>query len=928
MGSFDGKNPDDIISSFLNEKICRDCKKSFIPVSIEDDLCDECKKKREDVLGDILGSLFGGIKPKENVTVFEADDATVFEGTVNDPVKEKSSNIDFNKGSMLLDTYRIDTDPIQGGMGSVWRVHHQNWDVDLAMKRPKKEYFVTENQKESFMRECESWINLGLHPNIVSCYYVREIDGVPTIFSEWMENGDLESHIQDESLYEGSEEEVQKRLLDIAIQFAFGLNYAHEKGLIHQEVKPSNLLLSNNWDAKVSDFGLANACSTLTILEGEWTVREDNPFATIFTPSGGSTPAYCSPEQAAAQLLTRRTDIYSWAVSILEMYLGSRPWAHGSEATGPMVGLACNEYFESCRVSMPEKLSEVLACCMASKPDDRYHDFQEVVTKLKDIYLEIANEEYPRTDPKSAADTSDNLNNRALSFIDLGKTQEAQEMLKHTIDKNSSSFLYHFNYALNRWNNHEISDKYLKEYLSSYCDNSDICKEKMNMLDQIRGIDNSATNFSITSSNSGKEEKLLQASNVSNDGRYKVTGFIRKEQYKDDIYGYKIEDLKTGEISEYINKYGDYGISTRRDGTNYMHPHYYKSDEVFFVGRDSDIVAMVADALWFFDSKSGNLICSLPPIVDDDGDTFPYEILGYTEKGEIEYKNWEQRRERYKSHTIHPRNDLKLNYELAGINTVESRLEAEKNMEENYKEALRCWEENDIKGTYNALKKSLDDNVLTMHEPSLQLWTKLSPYYKKGSLITVVVTDDSPSPIPERNKCKDNQHFCISEGFLNQTDNGQTELILEREEEQEYDICMDMYEYTFYYTLIANDKLSGKCYFMVKYLEVACEADWNIFTKDRYLGLEGESTLWYAKNEEEYKTIDLKNIVTETFKDDKSRLEFCLPSGYTLKNVKGGVDIGGFVFDDTFDDFRPLWNSDIIACRNHNYRLVYQYIDE
>ena len=457
MGSFDGKNPDDIISSFLNEKICRDCKKSFIPVSIEDDLCDECKKKREDVLGDILGSLFGGIKPKENVTVFEADDATVFEGTVNDPVKEKSSNIDFNKGSMLLDTYRIDTNPIQGGMGSVWRVRHMNWDVDLAMKRPKREYFVTEKQKESFTRECESWINLGLHPNIVSCYYVREIDGVPTIFSEWMENGDLESHIQDESLYEGSEEEVQKRLLDIAIQFARGLHYAHERGLIHQDVKPGNLLLTKDWEAKVSDFGLANACSALTILEGEWTVREDNPGATMFTPSGGRSPAYCSPEQLGAQLLTRRTDIYSWAVSMLEMYLGCRPWAHGSEATGPMVGLACEEYFEMCRVKVPEKLKGLLIKSLAQNPNGRYHDFAEIENELKDIFLNEIGMEYPRLKMDDCLDNAAGLNNRGISMLDMGKETEAINLLESSANQRHLDGT--LNLALYRWRQGLCTDK-------------------------------------------------------------------------------------------------------------------------------------------------------------------------------------------------------------------------------------------------------------------------------------------------------------------------------------------------------------------------------------------------------------------------------------------------------------------------------------
>ena len=94
--------------------------------------------------------------------------------------------VSIEKGGLLLDTYRVETDAIAGGMGRVWRVRHTGWETDLAMKQPKAELFRTEQQKENFIRECDAWINLGLHPHIVSCYYVREIVGVPAIFpSGW-----------------------------------------------------------------------------------------------------------------------------------------------------------------------------------------------------------------------------------------------------------------------------------------------------------------------------------------------------------------------------------------------------------------------------------------------------------------------------------------------------------------------------------------------------------------------------------------------------------------------------------------------------------------------------------------------------------------------------------------------------------------------
>ena len=231
---------------------------------------------------------------------------------------ESLSNEEIRKGDPILNTYKVLDDAIHGGMGSVWRVHHESWNVDLAMKRPQPRFFAEagDGRKEEFIWECENWINLGLHPNIVSCYYVREIGGVPTIFSEWMDNGSLKDRIRDGSLYEGTEEEVQERILDIAIQTARGLEYSHENGLIHQDVKPGNILLTKGWDAKVADFGLAKAQSQLR--------ENEKPVST------GYTIQYCPREQAEGAPAEKWMDVYAWALTVLEMYAGKRLWETGA----------------------------------------------------------------------------------------------------------------------------------------------------------------------------------------------------------------------------------------------------------------------------------------------------------------------------------------------------------------------------------------------------------------------------------------------------------------------------------------------------------------------------------------------------------------------------------------------------------------------
>lgn len=161
----------------------------------------------------------------EKLTQFENTEmSTAYFEDLKNRKDDAISNERIQNGDIILDTYEVTSNAITGGMGSVWRVHHQSWNTDLAMKRPQPRFFAEggDAKKAQFVDECEHWINLGLHPNIVSCYYVREIGSVPTIFSEWMDNGSLSDCIKDGSLYEGTEDNIQERILDIAIQSARG----------------------------------------------------------------------------------------------------------------------------------------------------------------------------------------------------------------------------------------------------------------------------------------------------------------------------------------------------------------------------------------------------------------------------------------------------------------------------------------------------------------------------------------------------------------------------------------------------------------------------------------------------------------------------------------------------------------------------------
>ena len=322
---------------------------------------------------------------------------------------EAISNEEIHKGDEILETYRVEDDAIHGGMGSVWRVFHLGWNADLAMKRPQPRFFAegSERRKADFIAECEHWIDLGLHTNIVSCYYVREIGGVPTIFSEWMNGGSLKDAIQSSRLYEGTEDKVQARILDIAIQTARGLKYSHENGLIHQDVKPGNILLTKEWEAKVADFGLAKAQSQLT--DGKKPV------------SSGYTLAYCPKEQAEGAEAAAWMDVYAWALTVIEMFAGKRLWQSGAQAAGQ-----AEAWMDQCRVAVPEALRPELARCV----NGRVEGFDNLEALLIQCYRQTQRAPYPRPDLNGEEQAAAALNNRALSFLDLGRRQDALAMLQ------------------------------------------------------------------------------------------------------------------------------------------------------------------------------------------------------------------------------------------------------------------------------------------------------------------------------------------------------------------------------------------------------------------------------------------------------------------------------------------------------------------
>ncbi len=360
-------------------------------------------------------------------------------------------------GDVLLDQYEVMGILGEGGMGTVYRVHHRGWNTDLAVKSPKAGIFARAGGKENFIREAETWVKLPLHPNIVSCYYVRTLGDIPRVFAEYVEGGSLSGWIRQCYLYQGGHKQALERMLDAAIQFAWGLHFAHEQGLIHQDVKPANVMITSKGTVKVADFGLAKARA----MAGEGEIPSPNAGESIVVSWGGMTPAYCSPEQASKGTLSRKTDIWSWAVSILEMFIGDITWRTGAEARK-----ALDNYEERDTVIpiMPPEVMKLLNQCFQFLPENRPATMQEVAVELQVIYAHLLGP-YPREVPRAVGTVADSLNNRALSLLDLGRRQEAQ----HAWEQALSIDPYHpettYNWGLVRWHEGTLTDDALVQQL-------------------------------------------------------------------------------------------------------------------------------------------------------------------------------------------------------------------------------------------------------------------------------------------------------------------------------------------------------------------------------------------------------------------------------------------------------------------------------
>lgn len=366
-----------------------------------------------------------------------------------------TQSVSWQLGDVIADLYEIREVIGTGGMGVVYRVWHRGWQVELAVKTPRAQLLDSPAHVRNFEEEAEAWVGLGVHPNTVSCVYVRQLEGAPRVFAEWVDGGSLADAIRTRRLYEG--DRVLGRLLDVAIQFAWGLDHAHAQGLVHQDVKPANVMLARDGTVKVTDFGLAKARA----MAGE---APGGPAgASVLAGYGGMTPAYCSPEQAAAAQdpalkLTRATDVWSWAISVWEMFAGEPPCRFGQTAGAVFESFVADGRRMPGIPPLPSQLATLLGRCLTMDPAARPKPMGGLAHDLIELYADLIGERYPRPWPGRADLRADQLSNHALSLLDLGRPEHAERLWGEAlaVDRHHPHALY--NYGLHRWRDGRISD--------------------------------------------------------------------------------------------------------------------------------------------------------------------------------------------------------------------------------------------------------------------------------------------------------------------------------------------------------------------------------------------------------------------------------------------------------------------------------------
>jgi serine/threonine-protein kinase len=261
----------------------------------------------------------------------------------------------------VLGKYEIVREIGRGGMGAVYEAVDRTLGRCVALKVLRSELTASREMLERFLAEARAAAAVS-HPNVVTLYEVGEFEGTHFIAMELLSD-DLGRLIHRSGAM--AIDDVRR----LGFEIAAGLGAAHRAGLIHRDVKPSNVMLTADGTAKLVDFGIAR------LGEGVGLTR---------TGLAMGTPTYMSPEQGTGAAVDHRTDLYSLGIMLFEMLTGRVPY-DASTAMGVLYQHAHAPLpdVRSVRPDAPAWLAEVIGRCLAKSPEGRFADADQVARALQ-----------------------------------------------------------------------------------------------------------------------------------------------------------------------------------------------------------------------------------------------------------------------------------------------------------------------------------------------------------------------------------------------------------------------------------------------------------------------------------------------------------------------------------------------------------------
>lgn len=265
-------------------------------------------------------------------------------------------------GTKLADRYLIEELVGVGGMCNVYRAFDAEALQTVAVKMLRDEYAADEEYLRRFRNESRA-INALSHPNIVKIYDVVLDAPNPYLVMEYVSGITLKEYIDRKKPLPG------RTAANIAGLVLTALQCAHENGIVHRDVKPQNIMVTEKGEVKVMDFGIARfAMSQSHTIDG-------NAIGSVH---------YISPEQALGGAVDQRTDIYSVGVILFEMLCGRLPFDGESPVSVALQQVEQNpKALRSLNPSVPVGLEQITLHAMAKNPDDRYADCGEMIADLR-----------------------------------------------------------------------------------------------------------------------------------------------------------------------------------------------------------------------------------------------------------------------------------------------------------------------------------------------------------------------------------------------------------------------------------------------------------------------------------------------------------------------------------------------------------------